>query len=89
MMLFRHFSPLSVGRLSQLSAAFGEWPAASSENLADVNLFRSWFLYDSGLRFTASERRTNWNAVMGIGLATIISAGFWTGIGIVVAQFCK
>ncbi len=88
-MQLRQLSPLSVGHLSQLRASFGDWRGSSPECSEDVNLFRSWFLYDSGLKLMGAEPRTNWNAVVGIVLASVVSAGFWTGLGITVAQFYK
>jgi hypothetical protein len=87
-MQLRQLSPLSPGHLSQLSA-FGDWRGGSPECSEDVNLFRSWFLYDSGLKLMGGVPRTNWNAVVGIVLASVVSAGFWTGLGVTVAQFYK
>jgi hypothetical protein len=88
-MQLRQLSPLSVGHLSQLRASFDEWRAGLPECSEDVNLFRSWFLYDSGLELLGVAPRTNWNAVMGIVLASVVSAGFWTGLGLTVVQLYK
>ena len=94
-MQLRQLSPLSPGHLSQLSA-FGDWRGGSPECSEDVNLFRSWFLYDSGLKLMGGVPRTNWNAVVGIVLASvafdagIISPQFYTTLviaAVVTSQF--
>ena len=31
----------------------------------------------------------NWGAVGGLGLATVVSVGFWVGVGLTIARFWK
>ncbi|MGA2375490.1 MAG: hypothetical protein ABSF72_08210 [Candidatus Sulfotelmatobacter sp.] len=55
----------------------------------DAKFFRSWFLYDSGLKTIPPRGRFNWSLVAGLGLATTVSVGFWVGVGLVIVRFWK
>ena len=77
-------------RASWLTRPVGHLDTISSADLfllepREVGLLRSWLLSDS----SADTRRINWNAVFGIGFATCLSAGIWTGIGLALAHLWK
>lgn len=83
-----------MGHKSELSAVSQTWltqPAGCLDSLSptelivlelrEISLLRSWLLSDS-----PHARTINWNAVLGIGFATCLSAGIWTGIGLALAH---
>jgi hypothetical protein len=70
--------PLSIG------PAWGISPAS----LQGIKLVNPWLDYDSAVR-PGLARRMKWNTVLGISLATAVSAGMWTGIILVVARLWK
>ena len=55
----------------------------------DAKFFRSWFVYDSGLKTASPRGRFNWKLVRGITLATAVSFGFWVGMGLMIARLWK
>jgi hypothetical protein len=55
----------------------------------DAKFFRSWFVYDFGLKTVPPRGRFNWSLVAGLGLATTVSIGFWVGVGLVIVRFWK
>jgi hypothetical protein len=67
------------------SQAWGSSPLS----LQDIKFLRSWFVYDSELENNRTHGRVNWNMVLGLVLATGVSAGFWTGVGLVIAWAWK
>jgi hypothetical protein len=54
-----------------------------------MKFLRSWLVYDSEEETLRSQGRVNWYMVLGLVLATAISAGFWTGVGLVIARAWK
>jgi hypothetical protein len=76
-------SPLSSTRQS-LSPLVKGWGSS-----ADAKFFRSWLVYDSDLEFSRTSGRVNWNMVMGLALAAVVSAGFWAAAGWVISHFAK
>jgi ABC-type sugar transport system permease subunit len=68
---------LMMNRL-QLSPQFG-----THEALAE------WLSYDPTVRPGLELPKINWNAVMGLTLATVVSGGVWLGIGMMVVRFWK
>jgi hypothetical protein len=62
---------------------------ASPSSLQDVKFLRSWLVYDSELESSRTHGRFNWNMVLGLVLATSVSAGFWTSVGLVIAHAWK
>jgi hypothetical protein len=60
-----------------------ESPAAKWEN---AEVFRSWLVYDSDLEAERSKGHFNWNAVLGLALATAVSVTFWVGVVLMVAN---
>jgi hypothetical protein len=58
-------------------------------NPKDVDLFRSWLVYDSDFELTRTRGRINWNMVAGALLAVLVSAAGWAGIAVLVARLWK
>jgi hypothetical protein len=52
---------------------------SSTANLQDLQL-SSWLGYDSSVRPGLAPGRVKWNTVLGLGLATAVSASIWAGI---------
>jgi hypothetical protein len=61
----------------------------STVNLQDVKLLNPWIEYDSTVRPGLTSSRIRWNTVLGIGLATAVSASIWTGIVLAVTRIWK
>jgi hypothetical protein len=61
----------------------------STVNLRDIRLLNPWIDYDSTVRPGLTSRRIRWNTVLGIGLATAVSASIWTGLVLAVARVWK
>jgi hypothetical protein len=79
----RHRSQLSpVSDIRESQATSGERPIALSNTRDDVNFFRLCLFYDS----TIKSVRPNWSAVLGLGLATVVSVSFWVGVGLVIVR---
>ncbi len=81
-------SPISGTRESQLHLQPQCWdvPLPNSE---DTNVFRSWLVYDSDLEPTRIEGRVNWNTLLGLALAVVVSVSFWLGLGTMMARIWK
>jgi|ERR1700691_1395764 hypothetical protein len=73
----------SCERLS-IRPAWGTSPA----NLQGIKLVNPWLDYDSKVR-PGLTRRFKLNTVLGITLATAVSASIWTGIILAVARLWK
>ena len=58
---------------------------SSTANLQDLQL-SSWLGYDSSVRPGLAPGRVKWNTVLGLGLATAVSASIWAGIVMVVER---
>ena len=55
-------------------------------NCDEVQFLRSWLIYDPELD---APRPLNRDVVLGMGLVLLISASFWTGVGLTIAQVWK
>jgi hypothetical protein len=55
-------------------------------NYQAADFRRSWLIYDPELD---APRRMNRDVILGMGLVLLISASFWTGIGLAIAQVWK
>jgi hypothetical protein len=74
----------------RIKPTWGHTPAnLTGMNLQDMKLLRSWLVYDSVIQTGLEPRRINWNMVLGLALATAISAGIWAGIGLMIERFWK
>jgi len=51
--------------------------------------FRKWLSYNPEVRPGLELPNINWNAVMGLTLATVLSGGVWFGLGMVIVDFWK
>jgi hypothetical protein len=69
-------SPISGIRESQ-ARIVGERPSAK-----DIAFLRSWFVYDSSL--ASGCNGLNWSAILGLGLAVMLSISFWIGLGLLI-----
>ncbi len=61
-----------------------ELPVASPAQWKDVRFFRGRLVYESrrhtDLRPVLTPRHPQWSAVLGIGLASVVSASIWAGL---------
>ncbi len=58
------------------------------QGFRNMQFWRSWLEYDSKQPNQESSRsRLNWNVVLGLAAVVGISAGFWTGVGLLIARF--
>jgi hypothetical protein len=81
-------SPLTSTEGTHLRIAIqGHWN--DTLDLSNATFLRSWVVYDSRVEDDESAFRLNWNVALGMLLVTGISAGFWTGVGLLVAQGWK
>ena len=78
--------PLSSTRETPLRQRINQVWGSSPSNLRDIKFLRSWLVYDSELENSRTHGRVNWNMVLGVFLATGVSAGFWTGVGLMIAH---
>jgi hypothetical protein len=77
-------SPTSSIRESlPLSEPTGAPPAENAK------FFRSWLVNDSDLETTRTHGRVNWNTVLGLTMAIVVSACFWAGVGLMIALVWK
>jgi hypothetical protein len=58
-------------------------------DLTNATFLRSWMVYESLLDDGESRVHINWNVALGMLMVVGISAGFWTGVGLLVAQVWK
>lgn len=82
-------STISDTEKSKAQKSFGERSADSPKNFKDVKFFRSWLFYDPDTEENQPPQGKNWNAALGLTLATVLSASFWVGIGLVLAHFWR
>jgi hypothetical protein len=61
---------------------------SSTANLQDLQL-SSWLGYDSSVRPGLAPGRVKWNTVLGLALATAVSASIWAGIVLAVERIWK
>jgi hypothetical protein len=74
----------------RIAPTWGHTPANLPDmNLQDVQLLRSWLVYDSVIQTSSAPRRINWNMVLGLALATAVSACIWAGMALMIAHIWK
>jgi hypothetical protein len=64
-------------------------PADLPDFLGDMEFLHSWSVYDSKVRPGLELPRVNWNAVLGLTLATVVSAGVWAGVGLMIVHIWR
>jgi hypothetical protein len=82
------FPPSSTGETT-LRRPIGHSQGSSPPSMREMKFFRSWLVYDSDLENLRTHDRVKSNMVLGLTLATAISAGFWVGVGLMIAHFWK
>ena len=83
------FSPISGTRESQIDLPSRERWESAPTNWEDATLFRSWLVYDSDVEPNRTRGRINWNVVLGLALAVVVSVSFWAGVGRMIARVWK
>jgi hypothetical protein len=66
----------------------GFWPSSPFE-LRDVQFLRSWLEYDTAFNAKLPGQRINWNALLGLALVSVVSAGFWAGMAATLSHLLK
>jgi hypothetical protein len=64
------------------------WKSAPS-NSREMKLLRSWLVYDSTVDRGFNSGRFNWRLILGVAIVVTVSASFWAGVGLLVAQIWK
>ena len=71
-----------------IGPSWGTSSASLPANLQDIKLVSPWLDYDAKVR-PGLARRVKWNTVLGLVLATAVSASIWTGIVLAVARIWR
>jgi len=77
-------SPISGSRESQVDLRSREGRQGPQTNWEDAKFFPSWLVYDSNLEL--QHVGINWNVVLGLGTAVILSVSFWVAAGVMIAR---
>jgi hypothetical protein len=77
--------PLSTRCINLRIPAQNRWTSLPF-NYHEAEFFRSWLVYDLELD---APRRMNRDVILGMGLVLLVSASFWTGVGLAIAQVWK
>jgi hypothetical protein len=59
------------------------------DGLRNMQFLRSWFEYDSQAIRAKRGKHLNWNAVWGLGIMVGVSAGFWSGVALVLSRMAR
>lgn len=82
-------SPQSTHGLNWKVAIQGPWSDGPA-NLRDMQVWRSWLELDPDeFSETGPQTKLNWNAIAGIGIATILSGAFWAGLGWMIVRLWR
>jgi len=74
----------------QINPSWGSLVSSSPEmNLRDMELLRSWLVNDSVIQSGPAAHRIKWNMVLGLGLATTVSASIWAGLGLMIVRLWR
>jgi len=82
-------SPQTSTSGTSIRVLLGDETTVRPEGLKNMQLLRSWFEYDSQATKAKSGKRFNWNAVVGLGVMAVVSAGFWAGIALLASRILK
>jgi len=79
-------SPQSTNGSNLKISVQGPW-SDPPENHRGMQVWRSWIELDSEeVEEKGSASGLNWNALLGLVAVVGISAGFWTGVGLLIAR---
>ena len=67
----------------------GRFWGSSAFELRDVQFLRSWLEYDSEFEAKLPARRINWNMLLGLALASVVSVSFWAGMAVMLGRLWK
>jgi hypothetical protein len=82
------FPPAGTGRATTKFGVPNPWSVPPG-SLRDAHLLRTWFEYDSELHEARPRKGINWSVIMGMALVITVSAGFWTGVGLLATRLWK
>jgi hypothetical protein len=77
--------PLSTRGTRMRISIRGPWSAPLTHS-QDTEFLRTWLTYDSELDEECAPQQLNWNVILGMVLVFGVSASFWTGVGMAVAE---
>jgi len=63
--------------------------SATKAAFPDIHFLRTWLEYDSKVDVARPRKGMNWYPLLGLLLVLGVSAGFWAGVGLVVARLFK
>ena len=78
------FPPQSSTRVIRMLAIREPW-SESAMYSAKAGLWQSWIHNDEADR----QDRTKWGAISGLALSLVVSAGFWTGLAVLVGRILR
>jgi len=86
--------PLSSTGEKPLRLRIGHSWGSAPLKLEEMKVLRSWLIYhseigDSEVLQGFGRRRVNWTGLLGLALATFVSAGIWAGVGLMFARVWK
>ena len=82
-------SPQTSTRGSSVRVLLSQEGATRPEGLRNMQFLRSWFEFDSQAIRAKRGQHFNWNAVWGLGFMFGVSAGFWSGIALIVSRMAR
>jgi len=77
-------SPISGARESSIDLPSCELWEGQSRDCEDADFCRFWLEYDSDLEHAHTAGRVNWNMMLGLALAVLVSASIWLGVGMII-----
>lgn len=75
------FPPQSIGRVIRMKAIREPWSGPSMYS-PGAGFLQSFIEDDENV----APKRTNWGAISGLALSVIVSAGFWTGLAVLIQR---
>ncbi|MGA2099720.1 MAG: hypothetical protein ABSG34_01395 [Candidatus Sulfotelmatobacter sp.] len=75
------FPPQSIGRVIRMKAIREPWSGPSVYSHGG-GFLQSWIEDED----SDTTKRTNWGAISGLALSVVISAGFWTGLALLIQR---
>lgn len=74
------FSPQGSSRVIRMRPIPEQW--SSGMYSTESGFVRAWLEHDE----TGIKTQTNWGAISGLALSAVISAGFWTGVALLIER---